>query len=44
MFYKCSDIKEIDLSNIDTSEVNDMYGMFKDCSKLTFLNLSNFDT
>ena len=44
MFYKCSNITWIDLSNFVASNVSDMHGMFQDCSNLTFLNLSNFDT
>ena len=43
MFYGCSDIKEIDLSNFNTSNVKNMDFMFYDCSSLTSLNLSNFD-
>ena len=44
LFFYCSDIIEIDLSNFDTSKVDDMAGMFYKCSSLEFLNLSNFDT
>ena len=44
MFYYCSDITEIDLSNFDTSNVTSMNGMFQGCSLLSSLNLSNFDT
>ena len=44
IFYNCSDILEIDLSNFDTSECKSMNSMFNDCSSLTSLNLSNFDT
>ena len=44
MFYQCSYITEIDLSNFDSSEVIDMAGMFYNCSSLTSLDLSNFDT
>ena len=44
MFYKCSDITEIDLFNFDTSKVTDMRSMFNSCSQLSSLNLSNFDT
>ncbi len=36
--------KVIDLGNLYTSQVIDMYGMFCFCSLLTNLNLSNFDT
>ena len=34
---------ELDISNIDTSHVTDMTGMFEDCSATT-LDLSSFDT
>ena len=34
----------LDLSNLDTSSVTNMSGMFSDCNSLTELNLSNFDT
>ena len=44
MFFQCSDITEIDLSNFNTSKVNNMIGMFNGCSSLTSLNLSYFDT
>ena len=44
MFYGCSDITEIDLSNFNTSNVYNMQSMFRDCSSLTSLNLSYFDT
>ena len=44
MFYECSNITEIDLSNFNTSKVNEMRSMFYGCSSLTSLNLSNFDT
>ena len=44
MFYECSNITEIDLSNSNTSRCTSMSGMFLGCSKLTSLNLSNFNT
>ena len=34
----------LNLSNVDTSKVNDMTGMFDYCQSLTSLDLSNFDT
>ena len=37
-------ILEIDLSNFDTSQVTNMYGMFYDMSNLTMLDLSSFNT
>ena len=38
-----SRVKNIDLSNFDTSNVTDMYSMFSDSSATT-LDLSSFDT
>ena len=38
------DIKDLDLSNFDTSNVTDMSIMFANMFSLTSLNLSNFDT
>ena len=44
MFYGCSGLTLLDLSNFDTSKVTTMSGMFNSCSNLTSLDLSNFDT
>ena len=44
MFYNCPDITEIDLSGLNTTDVESMRKMFYSCSSLTSLNLSNFDT
>ena len=44
MFYKCSSITEINLSNFNTSNVTSMYCMFDGCSSMTSIDLSNFDT
>ena len=44
MFYNCSKLTSLNLSNFDTSKVIDMNNMFGYCSKLTSLDLSNFDT
>ena len=44
MFSGCKDIIEIDLSDFDSSLVNDTSLMFKECSSLISLNLSNFKT
>ena len=38
------DIKDLDLSNFDTSNVTNMRAMFYNMSKLTSLDLSNFNT
>ena len=44
MFKNCYKIFGIDLSNFDTSKVNDMSYMFYNCSSLVSLNLSNLNT
>ena len=44
MFFKCSSLTELDLSNFNTETVTNMIGMFFECSSLTKLNLSKFDT
>ena len=44
MFWECSSLTSIDLSNFDTSQVIDMGGMFYKCENLTNINLSNFNT
>ena len=42
MFYQCQTLKEINLSNFDTSKVTDMSYMFYSCSILENVDLSNF--
>ena len=44
LFYKCDNLKTIDLSGFDTSSVTDMSSMFCYCSRLTSLDLSGLDT
>ncbi len=44
MFYACSALTTLVLSNFDTSKMTDMCYMFEGCSALTTLDLSNFDT
>ena len=44
MFYRCSALTSLNLSNFNTAGVKDMYGMFCVCSALTSLDLSNFNT
>ena len=43
MFYGCSSLTSLDLSNFNTSNVTDMNNMFYGCTSLTSLNLSNCD-
>ena len=44
MFFGCSNITEIDLSNFDTSSVENMSYMFSNCNYLNKINLSNIVT
>ena len=44
MFYNCSSLASLDLSNFDTSNFKTLRSIFYGCSSLTSLNLSNFDT
>ena len=44
MFYKCSSLTNLNLSNFNTINVTNMYAMFYECSSLTSLNLSNLNT
>ena len=44
MFYKCSNITNIDLSLFNSKNVTDMTSMFGLCYNLTSVNLSNFNT
>lgn len=44
MFAYCSNLTDLDLSNLNTSNVESMSNMFYSCSKLTNLNLNNFNT
>ena len=44
MFYDCTDITEIDLSNFDFSKSSSMYYMFTNCRSLTSINFANIKT
>lgn len=44
MFFNCSGLTSLDLSNFDTSNVTNMGSMFGGCKSLTSLDLSSFDT
>ena len=44
MFYDCSALKSLDLTNFNTANVTYMYSMFDGCSALESLNLTNFNT
>ena len=43
MFYGCSNLEHINLSNFDASKINQTDHMFYDCNSLTSLDLSNFN-
>ena len=44
LFSQCKTIREIDLTNFDTSLVTDMTFMFDDCIELKSIHLSNLNT
>ena len=45
LFYRFSKLTEIENINLlDTSNVTNMWYMFRECSSLTSLDVSNFDT
>ena len=44
MFFGCSLLKELNLSNFNTDNVTNMRTMFCGCSSLKKLNISNFNT
>ena len=44
MFSKCSLLSSLNISNFNTSNVEEMGNIFYGCSSLTSINLSNFDT
>ncbi|HAA8254097.1 TPA_asm: BspA family leucine-rich repeat surface protein [Listeria monocytogenes] len=44
MFKNCSNLMEVDLSGLDTSEVTTMWDMFNSCRALEELDVSHFDT
>ena len=44
MFYRCTSLTKIDLSNFNTDNVKYMNGLFSGCSSLISVDLSNFKT
>ena len=44
MFYNCTQLTQLDVSNWDTSSVKDMNSMFQGCTSLTQLDVSGFNT
>ena len=43
MFFKCSSLTSLDLSNFDTSKLTAINGMFESCINLEYININNFD-
>ena len=43
MFYKCSSLQKLNLSNFNTNNVTNMRGMFYKCSSVKELIISNFN-
>ena len=44
LFYGCSSLVDINITNVDTTSVTNMGHMFEGCTSLTTIDLSNFDT
>ena len=44
MFSNCQELNNLEISNFETNQVEDMSEMFKYCKSLIYLDLSNFDT
>ena len=44
LFYECSSLTNINLSNFNSQNITDMRGMFWSCSSLKNINFSNFNT
>ena len=44
MFFYCSNLSSLDLTNFSTGNVTDMNAMFGDCQKLSSLDLTSFNT
>ncbi len=44
MFYNCSKLSNLDVSNFDTKNVQSMQCLFAGCNSIDFLDLSNFNT
>ncbi len=44
MFYECTGLTSLNLSNFNTANVTDMASMFYGCTGLTSLNVSSFNT
>ena len=43
-FVSCTNLKSLDVSNLDTRKVTTMYSLFESCTSLEELDLSSFNT
>ena len=43
MFYFCTNLKKINLSNLNTKNVKNMSNMFSNCAKLSLIEASSFN-
>ena len=43
MFWGCSSLTNLNLSNFNADNITNMVSMYSECSSLTNLNLSNFN-
>ena len=43
MFYDCSSLEKLNLSNFNTNNIKDMSFMFSNCSSLEYIDVSNSD-
>ena len=44
MFYACTSLINLDISNFNTQNVTDMGGMFNGCESLNTIDVSHFNT
>ena len=44
MFCRCQNLSSLDLTNFNTGNVTNMYGMFSNCQNLSSLDLTSFNT
>ena len=43
MFFGCTKLTSLDLSNLRTDSLEAVNGMFEECTNLKYLDISNFD-
>ena len=44
MFFYCTNLTELNISNLNTSKVTNMYAMFSRCENLEYVDLCDFNT